>query len=605
MNEGDLIRVRQLLNQKYIELQNMYENALQEGHNNINLIIRNSLNLFLEKCKRPAIWCYGKHTKMLMADFMFELKSIHYIIDNGIENRIGSGFEIISEREILERGIDGIIISSRIYKNEIIDNLEKNYNHIIYLDIYKEIEKEGIRLEKDYYVREHPYSKYCSLNELQRNILHEKSKEVILGSLKHIIRIYIEIKDFKTAISYAERMVKLSNGSWEIDLLKKLNEIYRLQLEALERINEDNVLMLCIDGLRRNDVCDQYMRNMYSFIVNNTYHFDNAYSISSSTFESLIPAYSENSDLRTRYYEKNKINSAACRFIKEAKRKNCNIFFYTDGTDYVDDAEIKVSSQFQTATEKWWGFLMDAIDEERGLFYIHILYESHYSYPNPYTDDVLIAEGTNILFDYLDKNGGEIRTDYSKQHRDSLKYLDDVIVPFLVRLSCRSVLYADHGNIILEKGTNINDIEKTKFTYHEDLIQVPLAIKCPEMPAKVDSYLTSIMELNNILLGLLNRKEISFARNRFIKVVRSQIYNPDFKYLYKRANFEHELLAFEVFIFEDGYKLAIYQDGKTELYNASTDYKINNLLLQKKLLRLIQNEITVCDIEEINIKSVE
>ena len=234
-----------------------------------------------------------------------------------------------------------------------------------------------------------------------------------------------------------------------------------------------------------------------------------------------------------------------------------------------------------------------------GLFYIHILYESHYSYPNPYTTEELVAAGTHIMFDYLGHNGGKIRTDYSRQQKDSLRYLDDVVVPLLENLQCRMVLYADHGNILIDKEEDIKSIEKTKYTFHEDLIQVPFAIISPEMEIGVDHSLVSTMELNNVIIGLMNKMPVQLKKSDFIKVVRSEIYNPDFRYLYQKVNNEHGLLAFEVFLFEEGYKLAVYADGIVELYLTETDAKVEDKQRKQRLLDRIKDKITVCAQEQL------
>lgn len=87
-----------------------------------------------------------------------------------------------------------------------------------------------------------------------------------------------------------------------------------------------------------------------------------------------------------------------------------------------------VTERSQTATEKIWDFVSDAVDESNGFFYIHILYESHHSYPNPYTRTPLVID---VLFDYLSRNGGKLRTDYDAQQKEALHYLDDVLSPIL------------------------------------------------------------------------------------------------------------------------------------------------------------------------------
>lgn len=587
--------MRELLKHKYEELQEMCGDALQDSSDNINFIIRRSLNRFLGECEQPAVWCYGHHTKMLMADFMFELKKVHYIIDNGIKSGAGSGFELITEGEIEEKGIDGIIISSKLYRKEIIDNIRNKYKDIRYLDIYADLEAAGVLLKEEYYAGRHPYSKYINLNKMQNEALLIKNKNDRMTAERKIVGKYIEIKDFRSAIVHAKTLVELSNEREDRLLLKKIEEIYDLQLEALGCINEEHVVMLCIDGLRRQDICKEYMKNLYSYLTNETHYFSNAYSVSTSTYESLIPAYSENTDLRTKYYESNMVPCGSCRFINEAKKQGRKIFFYTDGTAYIDDADINVSQKFQTATEKLWDFLLDAEKEENGLFYIHILYESHYSYPNPYTKGEIIAEGTSIFFNYLEKNGGKIPLDFNRQQKDSLCYLDDVVIPLIEKIKCRMVLYADHGNVLFEKGTVIHNIEKSKYTFHEDLIQVPLAIRSPEVKLGNNLSLVSIMELNNIVISLMNKKEVLLSQNEYIKIIRSRIYNPDFIFLYKKAECEHELLAFEAFIFREGYKLAVYEDGVIEVYLANGDSRINNSFLERKLLEKVKDKITVCD----------
>ncbi len=587
--------MRELLKHKYEELQEMCGDALQNSSDNINFIIRRSLNRFLSECEQPAIWCYGHHTKMLMADFMFELKKVHYIIDNGIKSGAGSGFELITEGEIKEKGIDGIIISSKLYRKEIIDNIRNKYKDIRYLDIYADLEAAGVLLKEEYYAGRHPYSKYINLNKMQNEALLIKNKNDRMTAERKIVGKYIEIKDFRSAIVHAKTLVELSNEREDRLLLKKIEEIYDLQLEALGCINEEHVVMLCIDGLRRQDICKEYTKNLYSYLTNETHYFSNAYSVSTSTYESLIPAYSENTDLRTKYYESNMVSCGSCRFINEAKKQGRKIFFYTDGTAYIDDADIDVNQKFQTATEKLWDFLLDAEKEENGLFYIHILYESHYSYPNPYTKGEIIAEGTSIFFNYLEKNGGKIPLDFNRQQKDSLCYLDDVVIPLIEKIKCRMVLYADHGNVLFEKGTVIHNIEKSKYTFHEDLIQVPLAIRSPEVKLGNNLSLVSIMELNNIVISLMNKKEVLLSQNEYIKIIRSRIYNPDFIFLYKKAECEHELLAFEVFIFREGYKLAVYEDGMIEVYLTNGDSRINNSFLERKLLEKVKDKITVCD----------
>ena len=198
------------------------------------------------------------------------------------------------------------------------------------------------------------------------------------------------------------------------------------------------------------------------------------------------------------------------------------------------------------------------------------------------------------MFDYLDRNGGKIRTDYERQHTNALNYLDRVLFPFLKRLPCRMVLYADHGNILIPKEMAVDDIEEAKYSYHEDLIQIPLAIKSPEIMPEISNQLMTLMSLNKIVCSLLKRECFVEYGKEFIKIQRSEIYNPDFQYLYKKTGKQQELKAFEGFIFENGRKLIIYADGVKKLCNHK-DERIWDRDEEEKLLMKVKDYITVKD----------
>lgn len=85
------------------------------------------------------------------------------------------------------------------------------------------------------------------------------------------------------------------------------------------------------------------------------------------------------------------------------------------------------------------------------------------------------------LFDFLTRNGGKIRTDYVEQHRNAMRYLDDVLMPVLEYMKCRLVIYADHGNIIFNQDMKLEHIPPLCLTYHDDLLRIPFIIKSPEM----------------------------------------------------------------------------------------------------------------------------
>ena len=191
----------------------------------------------------------------------------------------------------------------------------------------------------------------------------------------------------------------------------------------------------------------------------------------------MIPAYSENTDLRTEYYKKEFVAEEDCRFLTEAKRQGRSIYFYTDGFHLTEGEGIHYSGTFQSVTEKWWDFILDATEHEHGLYYLHETYESHFTFSNPYTKEKLISEGTAMLFDYLPQKGGKLRTNYEQQHLDALNYLDDVVSPFMDQLKCSTLIFADHGNLVLKEDCTLKEVKDTNLTCAEEWIRIPYIIK--------------------------------------------------------------------------------------------------------------------------------
>lgn len=588
--------MKELLERAYYKIASHWNITVENNDADLkmNNVIKSALEKFVMSCNMPAIWCYGNHTKMLMADFIYELKTVKCIIDEGHIDNLCEGFQVIRKEELIDNGIDGIIISSFRYKEEIKEIIKEKYPNVRYLDIYDVLEQQGIFCSCEYYNYTHPYEHYKRINLFQRKLKQCESDNEKCRLYEEIIRLYVFLKDFLSAINYMKEYLDIDASDYNKKRFLDLSDIYDLQLNAAMQISRSNVLMLCIDGLRRKDIMNGLMPQLKDYIDANMVWFDNAYSISTSTYESLLPAYSENFDLRTKYYASNTIKEENCRFVKKAIEQKRKIFFYTDATVYVQSSAIKVKDKLQTASEKLWDFILDAVDEKNGLFYVHILYESHFSYPNPYTNSSIVAEGTNILFDYLSKNGGQLRADYNMQHIDALRYLDDIISPFVKALSGDMVLYADHGNVIFNDKDMVKGIPYSIFAFGEDLIRVPIAIRKHEQEPKRVSSLMSLSEINNIIISLLDDDIYKPPFKTYVKVQRSELYNPDFRYLYKKASFEKGLLAYEMFIFASGYKLVIYASGEKELYNIN-DEKISDDAKTGELYQVIKNEITVVE----------
>ncbi|MDE5591216.1 MAG: hypothetical protein K2J60_19080 [Acetatifactor sp.] len=565
----------------------------------ISEIIRRSLIEFTGKCKNPAIWCYGTHTQMLMADFMAELKGVKYIIDKNASKYADAGFQFITDDQIENQNIDGVIISTYLFRDNVRRDIEAGHPGLKFLDIYEELKAAGLPVTWGYY-QQGPHMQYNAVIRLQ-NDLYNCVNESECQELYHkIIEKYLQIKDFRSALYYAnEAAGRLESDRFE-EIAGDINLLYGHELEAAAKMSKESVLMLCLDGLRREDILDHSMPQTELLLNKRALVYDNAYSVSTSTYESLIPAYSERNSFNTEYYKTIEVPEGGCRFINLAKEQGREIYSYTDQDKYFAEKDIHYHTELLSAAAKFWTMLNDSIDEKNGLYYVHIQYETHFAFSNPYTTGVPVTKGTHVFFDFLKTNGGYYQTDYALQHRNAMHYLDDTLFPFLEKLSCKIVIYADHGNIVPDVRQGLESLSASFFSYSEQLLRIPFAVISPQVRHGRNHDLFSLMRLNEVVINLLNSEDVKTGHVGHIKCQRSEIYNPDLRYIYKKYDKEQELLAFETFIFEDGYKLSVYGDGSLKLSKVCDDVYVDDADMMREKLVDVKNEITVCKLDKIS-----
>lgn len=577
----------------YRELCSVCGISPDNGFVNLSVLLKDILGDFSDSCQRPAIWGNGEHTKRLMADFVFEIRKAKIIIDSNAIGDDESGYKIITSEQLLDNEIDGVIISSYKYRNEIVSELKKKFPNVKYLDIYAELLKYGIDCGGEYYLRNHPYEKYKKINELLYG------DEANARHLQEAMCLSIEMKDFHFAKKLTDFYIEKYGSDDKIAKIQRLLDKTIVKInDAVKSINKENLLMLCIDSLRNEDLEHGLMPNLREYIKYKMQYCNRAYSVSTSTYESLIPAYSENFDLRSKYYENNKIAKDDCRFINRAIEQGRKIHFYADGETYVENEAIQYSRIPQTVTEKIWDFIIDSADEKNGLFYIHVLYESHFSFVNPYTKEGFYAGGTNLFFDFLEKNGGELKTDYIQQHKDALRYIDDTLNEVLWNLRIPMIIFADHGISIVSKESKIETLNPILLAYDDSKIRIPFAYwNGDDMPGE-SNELMSLADINGVIIDLLNGNRCEIKKKDYVKIQRSRIYNPDYIFLYNKLNFERGALAFEAFVFESGEKLVLYENGQCDLLNKDERF-MQDEELKQKLLKRVLKEITVCPKEQL------
>lgn len=565
------------------------EADLNEGK--VTKIILDSIVGFMNCHKNVALYCYGEHTKKLFHDFVYELKDVKFIVDNG-NLKENQGYVVIKDDQIEENEIDGIIISSYRYREEIKKGLADRHNGIDYLDPYDEVKKNGINIDREYYLLNSPYLLYAEINDYRR-------KAKTAESLIELVKRYIIIKDFRLAMSVLDELIEMTEEDKYATMMADVENMQRELLNRLENVTEDTILLLCVDGLKREMISQEGLGKTYSVLKDKARIYTNAYSYSNGTFESLVPALSENTDQRTHYMDDNGVDEDNCRFVKEAIAQGYHIYVIGDGYHYISGEHTDIDYGQTTLTQKIWRFVELAEKDPKGLFYVQPLYESHYSFPNPYCENEIILNGMSILHDYMEGEGKIPDRRYYEQFVSAMKYLDDTLCIFFERLKCRTFIFADHGELDYDLLTRIEpkNLKSIMRSSSETIIRIPMMIIAPECDVYEEGRLMSLMDMNDIVCSLIEKKRYATPEHDHVKIGRTALYNPINKYVYETYfDLKRNILAFEGFIFSDGYKIVVYSDGCSELFHTEDDSLCDDMDKKKYYLRRIRNEVSVCEI---------
>ena len=175
------MKKRELLLQEYDNLIKKYNIQTGQNIDGINYMIKQLLGDFCRQCERPALWCNGVHTSSLMSDFMFEMKNVKYIVDKFQKPSENSGFYIISPDSVMANAIDGIIISTFRWRDEVKEEISKFCPDIKCLDLYDELAQNGFLLTGEYYAQGSPYTYYHKVNRLLRKLLQPCGQDEQIG----------------------------------------------------------------------------------------------------------------------------------------------------------------------------------------------------------------------------------------------------------------------------------------------------------------------------------------------------------------------------------------------------------------------------------------
>lgn len=496
----------------------------------INSIV---LDVFNRRCggKKVAIWGVGKknavngHCAVIISRYILNLTGLKCLIDSDqdIQGGLFMGYPVIDPSEIAENDVDIIIIASKGSRISIRDNIKRIAPQCEYIDIYEELEKEGIKIDYNFFSEQNVYTELYRLKNLYEKT---ENKDEQADYLENLIAYYLKIRDFY----YAEYFIQeyCDKGFEKAAIFKEMwKEISALCQEVKEKNKgrKGDVIVHLIDSLRAMDVYGtdengKFKLNIFGEYQKNAAIYTEAYSTGPATYESMIGTIKQKLSFEENVYEDNHFmfDIEEFEFLEKIYKSGMPIRFY-NSKDYLvmnPCDEIYMKEQLHMP-EKLWAMACDMAESNEAIFnFAYYPWELHFPMLCGYmTREPQIKQFADV--------GLEDMSDFIEQQlADCLAYVDKQFAFYkdFYSDSATVVIMADHSQPIYDKDRN-----DPFFMFYNDkdrVSHVTFMIINDEIQAGIYDGLISMLDFNQIMEKAVFEKEIMVPER---KVVQYQFYN--------------------------------------------------------------------------------
>ena len=416
----------------YRELRGLFgENELVvEFHQQIHRIIQGAIDQIPDN-DRVAIRPAGGDTEKLLRLYDFSKKNIIGIVDREDYGDDFCGYPCFTTDFFSTESCDRVIVSSFYYRQAIKEELEGL--HIPYIDIYDELEKQGIQLQLPY--PDYERDANLRVNYFYLRWLHSKVGKQREASLRELLQIAVEYKDF-ALISSIYQECGGENGEYPLlkTVWKKVEHLLNCLREKIQERKQKDIILFWTDSVPHEML--HYLPGIMELSKQGTF-FQRAYPNTPFTnptmraiFCNMLPIddFPQNQERIARG------NSPLIQFMESEGYKVRVI----GGSKRTMEEEYLFRATEPTCNIKWWEGIADLLQSSEPCFYIFDFLESHS--PN-YVPD--LKEPVNFF--------RVARTQKEVQTRASFEYLDQCLTLYHKLLgNKRQVYFSDHGKQFLE-----------------------------------------------------------------------------------------------------------------------------------------------------------
>lgn len=468
------------------------------------------LDVFNRRCagKCVAIWGVGKknavnsHCAVIINRYVLNLTGLKCLIDSDhdIQGSEFMGYPVIAPSEIKQQGIDIIIIASKGSRKSIGSQIQKVAPWCEYIDIYEELENEGIRIDYNFFSEQNIYTELYRQKHLYDTAKEKAAKEKYLEML---IALYLKIRDFYYAEKYIDEYCAKNyrNSRSYGEMIEKIHLLLD-EVKEKNKKRQGDITIHLIDSLRAMDV---YGRNekgefelkLFQCYLKEAAIFTEAYSTGPATYESMIGTVKQKLSFQENIYDNNQFmfDLEDFEFLNKVYETGMPIRFY-NSKDYLvmnPCDEIYMREQLHMP-EKLWTMACDLAESNNPVFnFAYYPWELHFPMLCGYmTNEPQIKQFADVGIEDM---GGFIE----QQLADCLDYVNRQFTYYknFFSSSMTTVIMADHSQPVYDKDRN-----DPYFMFYNDkdrISHVTFMIMNSKIASGIYDCLISMLDFNKIM----------------------------------------------------------------------------------------------------------
>lgn len=555
--------------------------------------------LFKTQCtnKKTALWGAGRnntensHANVIIKKYTTYIQGLSCLIDSlpELQGREFMGYPIISPEEIKDRGIETVIISSKVQSDSIKKDLAKYAPDCNFIDIYDELEQRGIKIYHKFYEES---SSYTIIYKLKTEYLAAQQSEKKQEKLKDLIHAYMSIRDIYYGLKYAEEYVGNKYNDW-MEIQNFIIDINSLvtEIKSKNALKKEDILIYFIDSLRGMDVFEKqhtgYKAKLLKNYIEKAVVFTNSKSTGVTTYESMSSVISKKYPYEQDVYDNHIMyNFNEFELLKLVDEQGYDIHFYTsEGYPIIRPSEkVKFTHQVYMAEKLWTVACNMAASQQKTFNFVYFPYELHFPLICGFHEEEPQVSG------FVDVGVEDTKEFVDRQLEECKCYIDVQMEYFRTFFSqdLLLVLFSDHSQVIYDR-----EEQKPYFMYYnnqERSVGVTFLIKGRNIMPKWNESLVSMYDFNDILKSILINGQLTVKDNEVVKYQYYGIHYKKLREIAKKRGFEDYIDGINCFTSKD-YLYIVTGTGVEEVYNLN-DRKHNIIDTEegKKFAELIKEK---------------